>query len=66
MIPERVGTRVKLVGDHPWAGYRGTVVDFRNTILGRYPVVRLGEADDVPDGQECFVMSAEHAKLEVA
>jgi hypothetical protein len=58
---ELIGARVLLKGDHPWAGHSGTVVRFGNTILGRYPVVRLDDRDDVPYGRECFVMKAEHA-----
>ena len=50
------GQRFHLIGSHPWAGRCGTFVEFRDTMLGPRPVIRLDDADDVPYGQEVFIM----------
>jgi hypothetical protein len=45
------GTKVVIVGNHPHAGKRGEFVEFRRTIFGDRPVVKL------ENGDECFVMN---------
>jgi hypothetical protein len=47
-----VGERVRLRGDHPWAGYSGTVARFEAVSGVRAPIVRLD------NGMEVFVFEA--------
>ncbi len=55
MIAKLIGTRGRIVGDHPWAGHSGEIVRFAETIVGPGFVVRLDPDHDVPEGEECFV-----------
>jgi hypothetical protein len=51
-----IGVRVRLTGKHPWTGHTGTIVRWGKTLFGTRPVVKLDPADDVPAGQECFII----------
>lgn len=51
--------RVKIIGDHPWTGYYGTVIAIEKPSIGILPVmarVRLDpDQKDCDDGHECYV-----------
>lgn len=48
-----IGRQVKIVGDHPWNGYRARVVGF-DSRLG----LRVGlMCNDAMDGHETFIMN---------
>ena len=52
----KLGDRVKLAGDHPWAGSSGEVVaDAVPVGMSGTPMFRVRlERDDAMDGHECF------------
>lgn len=47
----RPGTRVRLVGDHPWAGAHGVFIKLEETPFGDRPLVQM------VNGTRCYVMS---------
>ncbi len=60
LISRLVGSRGRIVGEHPWAGHAGEIVRVAQTIAGPAVVVRIDPGHDVPQGHECFVF---HGRL---
>lgn len=52
-----IGKRIRLKGEHEWAGAKGEIVRLDETSTGMRPVVRLDPSDDVPEGTETLVPS---------
>lgn len=49
--------RVKIFGDHPWAGYTGVALEiqsFKHGIMPPMVKVRLDDNQDCPCGHECY------------
>lgn len=60
------GVRVRIVGDHPWTGHTGTLVEVQKPSIGILPTmgrVRLDEAEGVPHEHECFAESKNLAAI---
>lgn len=61
------GVRVRIVGDHPWAGHAGLLVSVDELSIGILPKmgrVVLDPADDVPSGHECYALPENLQALE--
>lgn len=49
--------RVRIVGDHPWAGMTGVVISCEKPAIGILPAmarVRLDDGQNCPHGHECY------------
>lgn len=53
-----MSVRVRIVGDHPWAGHNGVctgkVIEFKHWKGEPQLEVKLDDAPDVPSGHACF------------
>ncbi len=52
-LEEIIGRRVRLLGDHPWAGSSAVVVGFDSRIGMRVKLIR----GDAMDGHEVYVLN---------